>query len=62
MAGESVSKKPMADVITEAELTEMHDNEVDLSDIKDRLNQFVQWRIRGYNQSKSLSDDFADDF
>ena len=64
MLGESFSssKASMPEVITEYKLIKMYNNGVQPSDIEDRLNQFVQWRIQGYNQSKFLFDDFVNDF
>ena len=49
----------------EDELKNMQDNEVILSDFKNKLNQFVRWRIQQYTLSKwkkTFSIIFVEDF
>ncbi|CAF9941899.1 MAG: hypothetical protein ALECFALPRED_009376 [Alectoria fallacina] len=52
-------------IMTEDELKDMQDNGITPSDPKDKLNQFVRWRIQQYTLNKwkkTLSITFAEDF
>ena len=52
-------------IIIEDELKDMQDNEVIPSDLKDRFNQFVRWKIQQYTLNKwkkTFSFTFVDDF
>ena len=63
MAGESSTT---ASTMTENELEDMHDTGADPSDTKERLNQYIKWRIQTYTANEwtntTLSDALADDF
>ena len=63
MTGES---SMTASTITKNELENMHNIGADPSDIKERLNQYIKWRIQIYTANKwtniTLFDAFVDDF